>query len=167
MLHRELTERGVQCNIRLITRYLRTLQVNGYLPAPGPAPPKTRKLVSNIMRDPACLGAADEQQLKTALSACPELDALHRHIQAFAELMTKHEGQHLGAWIEQVRADNLPALHAFASGLENDWDAVVAGLTLPWSSGPVEGTVTKIKLFKRQSHGKAGLPLLRKRLLLA
>ncbi|MGX4690726.1 ISL3 family transposase [Streptomyces sp. JNUCC 63] len=34
-LHREITARGVRCNVRLITRYLRTLQVRGSLPAPG------------------------------------------------------------------------------------------------------------------------------------
>jgi transposase len=119
------------------------------------------------MRNPVDLGADDEQQLKAALAACRELDALHRHIHASAELMAKREGQHLRAWIEQVRADNLPAMHAFASGLQNGWDAVVAGLTPPWSSGAVERGVTKIKMLKRQTYGKAGLPLLRKRVVLA
>jgi transposase len=36
-----------------------------------------------------------------------------------------------------------------------------------WSSGPVEGQVTKIKLVKRQMYGRAKLDLLRKRVLLA
>ncbi|MFK0288834.1 hypothetical protein ACIQVL_51490 [Streptomyces sp. NPDC090499] len=42
-----------------------------------------------------------------------------------------------------------------------------AGLTLPWSSGPVEGHVNRIKMLKRQMYGQASLPLLRKRVLLA
>ncbi len=41
------------------------------------------------------------------------------------------------------------------------------GLTLPWSSGVVEGTVNKIKMIKRQMYGRAGFPLLRKRVLVA
>ncbi len=41
------------------------------------------------------------------------------------------------------------------------------GLTLPWSSGVVEGTVNRIKMIKRQMYGRAGFPLLRKRVLLA
>jgi transposase len=165
-LHRELAERGMQCNVRLITRYLRTLQVNGKLPNPGPAPPKTRHLTGWIMRHPATLTPEDQQHLKTALAACPELDALHRHVRAFAEIMTKRDGAHLHTWVEQVRADNLPSLHAFATGLERDWAAVTAGLTLPWNSGTVEGIVNKIKLLKRQTYGKASLALLRKRILL-
>jgi transposase len=48
----------------------------------------------------------------------------------------------------------------------NDFDAVVAGLTLPHSSGPVEGAVNRIKMLKRQMYGRANFDLLRKRVLL-
>ena len=47
------------------------------------------------------------------------------------------------------------------------FDAVRNGLTLPHSSGAVEGTVNKIKMLKRQMFGRAKLDLLRKRVLLA
>ncbi|MFF3568626.1 hypothetical protein ACFYXQ_12715 [Nocardia jiangxiensis] len=52
----------------------------------------------------------------------------------------------------QVRA--VPALQSFVTGLEPDFAAVTAGLTLPWSNGPVEGTVHKIKHHKRQCFGR-------------
>ncbi len=68
--------------------------------------------------------------------------------------------------IPQVRADDLPALHSFVTGLEHDFAALAAGLTLPWSNGPTEGTVNKLKHQKRQCFGRAKLDLLRKRLLL-
>src|SRR5260370_8610017 len=42
----------------------------------------------------------------------------------------------------------------------NPRDAVRNGLTLPWSSGVVEGTVNRIKMIKRQMYGRAGFPLL-------
>ena len=54
----------------------------------------------------------------------------------------------------------------FAQGLNQDLDAVTNGLTMPWSSGPVEGRVNHIKMIKRQMFGRAGLALLRKRVLL-
>jgi transposase len=50
--------------------------------------------------------------------------------------------------------------------LEGDLAAVTCGLTTRWSSGPVEGRVNHIKTIKRQMYGRAGLPLLRKRVLL-
>ncbi|MEU0625347.1 hypothetical protein ABZ329_31345 [Streptomyces rubiginosohelvolus] len=51
--------------------------------------------------------------------------------------------------------------------MDRDLDAVTAGLTLPWSSGAVEGHVNRIKMRKRQMFGRASFSLLRKRVLLA
>jgi transposase len=65
--------------------------------------------------------------------------------------------------VEQVGS---AALRSFVAGLRTDLDAVTAGLTLPWSSGAVEGTVNRIKMLKRQMYGRAGFDLLRKRVLL-
>ncbi|WP_370518081.1 transposase [Micromonospora sp. MP36] len=62
-------------------------------------------------------------------------------------------------------ADDLPSLHSFVAGLQRDLDAVTAGLTLPWNSGPVEGHVNRIKMIKRRMYGRAGFDLLRKRVL--
>lgn len=59
------------------------------------------------------------------------------------------------------------ALGTFAVGLRKDLTAVTAGLTLAWSSGAVEGNVTRIKLLKRQHYGRAGFALLRRHILLA
>jgi transposase len=60
----------------------------------------------------------------------------------------------------------LPGIASFAKGLEQDLDAVTSGLTMPWSSGPVEGRVNHIKMIRRQMFGRASLPPLRKRVLL-
>jgi transposase len=69
--------------------------------------------------------------------------------------------------MKRVATDGAPALRSFAAGLERDLDAVTAGLTLPYNSGPVEGTVNRIKMIKRQMFGRANFDLLRKRVLLA
>ncbi|MFJ9968880.1 transposase [Streptomyces avermitilis] len=66
-----------------------------------------------------------------------------------------------------MQADDLPALHGFVTGLGQDLDAVVAGLSLHYSSGAVEGHNNKIKMLKRQMFGRANFDLLRKRVLLA
>ncbi|MCZ0984551.1 transposase [Streptomyces diastatochromogenes] len=69
--------------------------------------------------------------------------------------------------LDAVRQDDLPSLHTLAAGIDRDRDAVIAGLTLPWNSGVVEGHVNRIKMLKRQMFGRAGFSLLRKRVLLA
>ena len=72
-----------------------------------------------------------------------------------------------GEWVEAAEASGLRELKAFAIGLKRDWEAVVAGMTLEWSAGPTEGHVNRVKALKRQMFGRAGVDLLRKRVLLA
>ncbi|MEU6337662.1 transposase [Streptomyces cellulosae] len=135
--------------------------------AAHPPPPKPQDLTNWITRHPSRLRAEEEQQLGDVLSRCPQMAALRTHVYAFARMICDRTGTDLPAWICAARADDLSQLHAFADGLERDWDAVLAGLTLPWSSGQVEGHVNRIKMLKRQMYGRASLPLLRERVLLA
>jgi transposase len=43
---------------------------------------------------------------------------------------------------------------------------VKAGVTLPWSQGPIEGHINHLKMLKRQMFGRAKLDLLTRRFLL-
>jgi transposase len=58
-------------------------------------------------------------------------------------------------------------LARFARGLHDDLEAIIAGLTVVWSNGPVEGHINRLKMLKRQGYGRAGFALLRQRVLLA
>ncbi|MEE6260134.1 transposase [Plantactinospora sonchi] len=78
---------------------------------------------------------------------------------------TKAPGSTSHAWIDRARHAGYPEIRGFAAGLVSDRDAVVAGLAQPWSSGPVEGQVNRIKTIKRQMYGRANLDPLRKRVL--
>jgi transposase len=44
-------------------------------------------------------------------------------------------------------------------------EAVVAASTGAWSTGPVEGQITRLKLVKRQGYGCCGLDTLKRRFL--
>jgi transposase len=81
-------------------------------------------------------------------------------------MITHLTGENLPQWIDTARTTGLPGISSFAKGLEQDLDAVTNGLTMNWSSAPVEGRVNHITMVKRQRFGRAGLPLLRKRVLL-
>ncbi|MGX1267219.1 hypothetical protein [Streptomyces phaeoluteigriseus] len=52
-----------------------------------------------------------------------------------SRVQNNRQGQHLGQWIDRVLADDLPTLHSFVTGLGQDLDAVVAGLSMDWDSG--------------------------------
>ena len=53
----------------------------------------------------------------------------------------------------------------FAKTLRRDLTAVQNALRKPFSNGPVEGHINRLKTLKRQMYGRAGLALLRARLL--
>ena len=165
-LHAELRGRGYRGSYPTVARYLQPLRALRAAPPATPAPPKTRQLASWILADPATLDDNDKAQLAQARQRCPHLNTLAAHVTDFAEILTGLHGDRLDDWIDAVEDDDQPDLHSFARGLRQDHDAVVNGLTLPYSSGPVEGTVNKIKMIKRQMYGRAAFPLLRKRVLL-
>ena len=71
----------------------------------------------------------------------------------------------IDGWPQWLEAARHSALRGFASGLVRDQHAVQAALTLPWSNGPVEGQVHRLKLIKRQMYGRASFDLLRLRVL--
>jgi transposase len=58
-------------------------------------------------------------------------------------------------------------LQRFAKGLYEDYDAVKAGVTLPWRTGPVAGHINRLKMLKRQMLGRAHLDHLSRRFVLA
>jgi len=57
------------------------------------------------------------------------------------------------------------ALARLATSLRDDYAAVKAGVSLPWSTGPVEGQINRLKMLKRQMFGRANIDLLRLRVL--
>ncbi len=156
-----IRELGFTGSANLLVRYLNHGRADTKRASPSP-----RRLVSWIMTRPAELPEPERCHLDELLAAYPHMAVLAKQVRAFAELLTTRRGADLKAWMSAVEASDLPALHAYVRGLRKDLPAVTAGLSLPYSNGPMEGANTKVKFLKRQMYGRAGFPLLRKRILL-
>jgi len=160
-LHAELRERGWAGSEQTVRRYVRPFRQAPAAPGPAPAVPKTRQITRWLLTRPDHLQAGEQAQLEAIRARCPHIDALARHVTAFAEMMTAHTGSRdLEAWLAAVEADGQSGLRSFTAGIRNDQQAVTNGLTLHWNSGRVEGTASKIKMIKRQMYGRAGFDLL-------
>ncbi len=164
-LHAEIRGQGYRGGYGTVRDYLQPFRALAAAPPATPAPPKVREVTSWMLRDPDSLDD-EKAKLAQARERCPHLDALAGHVTEFAKILTGRHGKRLDDWIAAVDADDQPDLHSFTTGLKHDYDAVLNGLTLPWSSGAVEGNVNRIKMIKRQMYGRAGFALLRKRVLL-
>jgi transposase len=166
-LHAEITAHGYQGSDQPVRRFVRPFRALAAAPAPPPPAPSARKIAAWLTTRPADLPEDDAAALAAVTAACPHLAELSGHIRGFAEMMTSLTGyKDLGNWLAAADASALPPLRSFARGIRKDHDAVLAGLTLPYSSGKVEGTVNKIKMLKRQTYGRASFNLLRHRVLL-
>jgi transposase len=166
-LHAELQQRGWTGSEQTVRRYVRPFRRASAAPSPAPAVPKTRQITRWLLTRPDRLHADEQAQVQAIRARCPHIDALARHVTAFAEMMTARTGSSdLESWLAAVEADDQAGLRSLAAGIRNDQQAVTNGLTLHWNSGKVEGTVNKIKMIKRQMYGRAGFDLLRKRVIL-
>ncbi|HEV2662601.1 MAG TPA: ISL3 family transposase [Ktedonobacteraceae bacterium] len=167
-IYREIKEQGYTGSARTVYRYLEPLKQ-----AEGRASVDVHRLqkfsantaIWLFVRPPERLDEIEQEDLAAFLQASPSLKRAYVLIQDFLTMVHQREGFRLDAWLEQVEASDLTELHQFAHGIELDKEAVQAGLTWPINNGVVEGNVTKLKLIKRQMYGKAGFPLLRKRVL--
>jgi len=68
-------------------------------------------------------------------------------------------------WLRDARNSGVYGLRRFALTLRRDIAAVKNAITEPWSNGQVEGQINRLKTLKRAMYGRAGVILLRARML--
>lgn len=113
--------------------------------------------------------ALSNKQKNTLVGLCEKSHTLTRALQLvrhFRFLMKTKAGNQLNEWITQAIHSGLKEIGGFAQSMNPDFQAIQNAFNLPWSNGPVEGNVNKIKTLKRQMYGRAGFELLKRRLLL-
>ncbi len=166
MLPAEIRARGYPGSLRTLRRHTADLRQAAARAVPPP-PPAPRTVASWILTPPGKLADADRAALGQITARCEEIAITCDLVRQFADMLCQRTGHNLGTWAGQAQASPVRELRSFAAGLRKDWAAVTAGLTLPYSSGAVEGNVNRIKMIKRQMYGRANPDLLRKRVLLA
>jgi len=174
-LWRERRALGYTYSSRTVSRFitrLRRASEAGWAPETQTSPytrpqgPSARA-VSFTWVCPAAKRAPDAQlYVDQLIKGAPAITQAYTLSQAFLALVRERRGDALEVWITEAAASGIEALARFAQGLREDRAAITAGLTLPWSNGPVEGHVNRLKLLKRQGYGRAGFALLRRRVLL-
>jgi transposase len=180
-LFRELQRRGYTGSYPTVARYAQRLrQAQGQAPRPrrprhtlpAVAEPAARHLTARratwlVLRRPERLDQDEAAQLVQLQAQHPEVAAAIALAQDFAQLVRKRRPEQLDSWLARAADSPLTPLQRFAKGIRDDDEAVKAGVTLPWSNGPVEGQMNRLKMLKRQMFGRAKLDLLQQRFLLA
>ncbi len=129
--------------------------------------PTLRTLSWRILARPGKLEEREQAQVKTVCQVHEDVDLAATLAQEFATMVRERDGSKLDAWLERASASGIPAVRNFAASLRQDYGAVKAALTLPWSNGPTEGNINRLKMLKRQMYGRAKVDLLKQRVLAA
>jgi len=110
----------------------------------------------------------DDQQLQQLerLKRQPHLAPAISLAQDFIELIRNRLPQLLDLWIKSAKESDYSAFRSFANGIQDDYNAIKAALTLDISNGQTEGQVNRLKMLKRQMFGRASFDLLQKRVVL-
>ena len=125
-----------------------------------------RQATGLVLRPSARLTAQDHHQVVQLTQQAPELAEAVALAQDFAGLLRQRQPAQLEPWLARAATSTLPPFQRFAKGLRADHAAVKAGVTLPWSQGPIEGQINRLKLLKRQMDGRASFHFLWHRFLL-
>jgi transposase len=140
-------------------------------PLPAATDPATGRLISPIIAAVLCMKprplltprqVAKVQALK---DASPDFVALRRFVMRFRGIMRSGDIDKLTGWIDDVRHSGIYAMQRFGKSLLQDLDAVRHAMTEPWSNGQTEGQINRLKTLKRAMYGRAGVELLRARMM--
>src|SRR5467141_4442866 len=176
-LFRELRQRGYGGSYGVVAAYARRLRQAQGLPAghrrprqslPAVAeplcPPLTpRRATWLVLRRETKRTEAEAQQLTQLHAQSAEVAEAIDLAQDFTTLVRQRQPEDLDPWLQRATTSAVDAMRRFATGLSEDYAAVKAGVTLRWSTGPVEGHINRLKMLKRQMFGRAHLDLLGRR----
>ncbi len=172
LLYGEIVSRGYEGSYpsvrRIVGRWRRTHPPNFKakpLPQPTPSPTQVSWLLFKI---PSKLSSKELALKQAILTHCEDIRAAWQAARRFVVILRARKGHRLKSWVKKATQPQIPPpIRQFANGLKQDWDAIVAGLTLHWNNAVAEGHVNRLKLIKRQMYGRANFDLLRARFLAA
>lgn len=126
--------------------------------------PSSKQLAWLLVRAPDTLSDQDKILLEH-LRQDQQLNTVYLYIHRFITMIKQRTHQQFDDWLSDGEAIPVYQLQTFVTGLRQDYDAIYAALSMPWSNGQTEGQVNRLKFIKRQMYGRAKFDLLRLRVL--
>ncbi|MFF3620738.1 ISL3 family transposase [Streptomyces sp. NPDC002467] len=166
VLHQELLAKGYRGHYQRIKMAVAPLRRGLPIDTPRERPPSPREVARWITTTSPRRGLHASEGLRRLFEHCPELDRTHDLVRQFAAMLDARDATLLPAWLDELTTARLPALASLGKAIREDQFAVVQGITTPFNSGVNEGRITDLKLQKRITAGRAGVPLLRHRVIL-
>ena len=123
------------------------------------------RVAALLMKLPKQVSSEQQRYLDNFLKVYPAAYQLRKLALQFRAMLRRRRSPRLQPWIEKALASPFSFLGQFARTLRRDLPAMERSITMPWSNGPLEGQINRLKVIKRQMYGRAGFRLLQARVL--
>jgi transposase len=178
VLWREISAQGYTGTPRMLERYVTRLhqRLKGLTPhesahflqaATTFKTPSVRQVPAWLQKPQHSLTVEQAQFVSHLCEVSPDVKVVRELVLAFRQLVKERAVATFPAWLETAEQCPVVEVRNFAVGIRQEYGAVAAALEYPWSNGPVEGQVNRLKTIKRQMYGRAKFDLLRARVLWA
>ena len=157
-----------RCMRRITSKYseLRRLvrENNKRLEATG----KCTRLRKDVIWHYIRTGQTTSEKLLRLKTTHPQVDRVISACRRFRSMIAAEDGSPgVDEWIQEAKLCQCAELHRFAEYIESDKEAVRQAYETNYSNGMMEGTVNKIKKIKRSMFNRAGIKLLRAKIIYA
>jgi transposase len=97
--------------------------------------------------------------------ASPSFIIMRQLAMRFRGILRGNNADKLNQWLDDAQRSGIASMKRLAQTVRQDLDAVRNAVTEIWSNGQTEGQINRLKTLKRAMYGRAGVELLRARLL--
>ncbi|WP_459678538.1 ISL3 family transposase [Acidisoma sp. 7E03] len=133
-----------------------------YADASRASMPLGRKLARLLLTSPTRQSITEREFVARLLTAEPSLAAASQWVKSMDLLLRKKSKASIDGLLDIGVGTSLTK---FATSLRRDLSAIKNALATPWTTCPVEGQISRLKMIKRTMYGRAGFQLLRARIL--
>ena len=133
--------------------------------------PLTGHLVSPIVAAALCvkprglLTDAQAAKVDAFKAISPAFATMRALAMRFRGILRGGDVEKLTAWLHDADHSALYGIRRFVHTLRQDLAAVRNAITETWSNGQTEGQINRLKMLKRAMYGRAGIDLLRARMI--
>jgi Transposase len=133
--------------------------------------PVTGHLVSPIVAAALCvkprglLTQAQAAQVDAFKAISPAFATMRALAMRFRGILRSGDVEKLTVWLHDADRSALYGIRRFVHTLRLDLAAIRNAITETWSNGQTEGQINRLKMLKRAMYGRAGVDLLRARMI--
>jgi transposase len=110
------------------------------------------------------LTAPQAEKVDLLKCSSPDFATMRQLVMRFRGILRGRDTDKLSTWLDDARASGIHCLRQFALKARQNLAAVRNAVTERWSNGQTEGQINRLKTLKRAMYGRAGIDLLRARM---